>query len=95
MKINKTTSIKLAKKYKINLDIIDIDEWHYGLNVELEHGSKLGKLTNITNNSLDMTCKIAISHLIESPRYYRFLRKLEEREDKYWSNKKKPNIFLK
>lgn len=95
MKINKSTSIKLAKKYKINLDIIDIDEWHYGLNVELEHGSKLGKLTNITNNSLDMTCKIAISHLIESPRYYRFLRKLEEREDKYWSNKKKPNIFLK
>jgi hypothetical protein len=94
MKINKTTSIKLAKKYKINLDIIDIDEWHYGLNVELEHGSKLGKLTNITNNSLDMTCKIAISHLIESPRYYRFLRKLEEREDKYWSNKKKPNIFV-
>lgn len=94
MKINKSTSIKLAKKYKINLDIIDIDEWHYGLNVELEHGSKLGKLTNITNNSLDMTCKIAISHLIESPRYYRFLRKLEEREDKYWSNKKKPNIFV-
>lgn len=95
MKINKQTSIKLAKKFKINLDIIDIDEWHYGLNVELEHGSKIGKLTNITNNNLDMTCKIAISHLIESPRYYRFLRKLEEREDKYWSNKKKPNIFLK
>lgn len=94
MKINKSTSIKLAKKYKINLDIIDIDEWHYGLNVELEHGSKLGKLTNITNNSLDMTCKIAIAHLIESPRYYRFLKKLEEREDKYWSNKKKPNIFV-
>ena len=95
MKITKATSIKLAKKYKINLDIIDIDEWHYGLNVELEHGSKIDKLTNITNNNLDMTCKIAISHLIESPRYYRFLRKLEEREDKYWSNKKKPNIFLK
>lgn len=94
MKINKTTSIKLAKKYKINLDIIDIDEWHYGLNVELEHGRKLGKLTNITCDSLDMTCKIAIAHLIESPRYYRFLKKLEDREDKYWENKKKPDIFL-
>ena len=94
MKINKTTSIKLAKKYKINLDIIDIDEWHYGLILELEHGSKLGKLTNITCNHVDATCKIAIAHLIESPRYYRFLKKLEEREDKYWSNKKKPNIFV-
>lgn len=95
MKINKQTSIKLAKKFKINLDIIDIDEWHYGLNVELEHGSKIGKLTNITCNSLDMTCNIAIAHLIESPRYYRFLKKLEQREDKYWENKKKPNIFTK
>lgn len=94
MKINKATSIKLAKKYKINLDIINIDEWHYGLNVELEHGSKLGKLTNITCNNLDMTCKIALVHLKESPRYYRFLKKLEDKEDKYWENKKKPNIFL-
>lgn len=94
MKINKTTSIKLAKKYKINLDIIDIDEWHYGLNVELEHGSKLSKLTNITKDNIDITCKIAIVHLLESPRYYRFLKKLEEKEDKYWENKKKPDIFL-
>ena len=94
MKINKSTSIKLAKKYKINLDIIDIDEWHYGLNVELEHGSKLGKLTNIIKDNFDLISRIAIAHLIESPRYYRFLKKLEEREDKYWSNKKKPNIFV-
>lgn len=94
MKINKQTALKLAKKYNINLDIIDIEEWQYGLNVELEHGYKIGKLTNITCNNLDMTCKIAIAHLIESPRYYRFLKKLEEREDKYWSNKKKPTIFL-
>lgn len=93
MKISKSISIKLAKKYNINLDVVDIDEWHYGLNVELEHGNKLVKLTNITGNNIDITCRIAIAHLIETPRYYRFLKKLEEREDKYWSNKKKPSIF--
>lgn len=94
MKINKKEAIRLAKKYKINLDIIPIEEWQYGLNVELEHGSKLSKLTNITKDNHDIISKIVIAHILESPRYYRFLKKLEEREDKYWSSKKKPNIFL-
>jgi hypothetical protein len=93
MKISKSLSIKLAKKYNINLDVLDIEDWYYGLNVELEHGSKFSKLTNITNNNIELTAKIVIAHLIESPRYYRFLRKLEDREDKYWSTRNKPNIF--
>jgi len=93
MKISKSLSIKLAKKYNINLDVVDIDDWHYGLNVELEHGTKLGKITNVTNNNIELTSRITLSHLIESPRYYRFLRKLEDREDKYWSTRNKPNIF--
>ena len=95
MKINKSTSIKLAKKYNIDLNIIDIDDWVFGLNVELEHGNKISKLTNITGNNIDLTCKIAIAHLLESPRYYRFLKKLEDREDRYWINRNKPSIFIK
>jgi len=94
MKINKITSIKLAKKYNIDLDIIDINEWQYGLNVELEHGNKLSKLTNITKNNKDITAKIVISHLLESPNYYKYLKKMEEKMDKYWSTRNKPNIFL-
>lgn len=95
MKINKTTSIKLAKKYKINLDIIDIDEWHYGLNVELEHGRKVSKLTNITGDNIDITCKIVIAHILEDPQYYKHLKKMEDRREKYWSTRNKPNIFIK
>lgn len=94
MKISKSTSIKLAKKYNINLNVIDIDDWHYGLNVELEHGTQFGKITNVTNDNIDITTSIVISHFLESPRYYKFLKKLEEREDKYWANKKKPSIFI-
>lgn len=52
MKITKSQAVKLATKYKINLDVIDINEWNYGLNVELEHGNKFGTFTNITNNNL-------------------------------------------
>ncbi len=91
MKINKPEAIKLAKKYNINLDIIPIDEWHYGLNVELEHGNKL---TNITKNNKDINSKIVIAHLLESPNYYKHLKKMEEKMDKYWSTRNKPNIFL-
>jgi hypothetical protein len=94
MKITKSQAIKLANKYKINLDVIDINEWHYGLNVELEHGSKFGIFTNITNNNLSITSKIVIAHLTEFPDYYKRLLKLETQADKYWSSRNKPNIFL-
>lgn len=94
MRFNKTDAIKLAKKYKINLDIIPIDEWLYGLNVELEHGNKLSKLTNITKNNKDMTTMIVIAHLMESIHYYKHLKKMEEKMDKYWSKREKPSIFL-
>jgi len=85
---------ELAKKYNINLDVIPLDEFQNGLNVELEHGSKLSKLTNITNDDKDMTTKIVISHILEFPQYYKHLKKMEEKLDKYWSTRKKPNIFL-
>ena len=94
MKITKSQAIKLAKKYKINLDVIYINEWHYGLNVELEHGNKLGTFTNITNNNLSITAKIVIAHLTEFPDYYKRLLKLETTADKYWNSRNKPNIFI-
>ena len=94
MKITKSQAIKLANKYKINLDVIDINEWHYGLNVELEHGSKFETFTNITNNNLSITSKIVIAHLTEFPDYYKRLLKLETQADKYWSSRNKPNIFI-
>lgn len=94
MKISKQVSNLLGKKYNINFDIIDRNEWHYGLNVELEHGSKFGSLTNITNDNIDLTTKIVIAHLLESPDYYNRLYKMEEKMEKYWYNKIKPNIFL-
>jgi hypothetical protein len=95
MKITKTQSRNLAKKLNINLDIIDFEEWNFGLNVELEHGKKFGSIVNITNNNLEMTAKIAIAHLLEFPDYYKRLKKMEEKADIYWKKRIKPNIFVK
>lgn len=93
MKITKAQTKKIAKEFDINLDVIDLDELHFGLNVELEHGKKFMKLTNITNDSIDKTSRIVFAHLIEDPRYYYYLKQMETKREKYWSNKKKPSIF--
>jgi hypothetical protein len=93
MKISKQLANNIGKKYNIDFNIIDKNQWHYGLNVELEHGTKLGNLTNITNNDIDLTARIVIAHLLESPDYYLRLYKMEKNINQYWSNRKKPNIF--
>lgn len=93
MKISKQLATEVGKKYNINFDVVNFDEWHYGLNVELEHGSKLGSLTNITHNDIDMTAKIAIAHLLEGADYYKRLYKMEEQMERYWSSRKKYSIF--
>jgi hypothetical protein len=49
-----------------------------GMEVELEHGSKLGSEVNVTEDDPAATAKIAWAHLLESPRYYVELAKMEE-----------------
>lgn len=93
-KITLKKAREVAKRFKINLKVVPIDVWRYGLEVELEHGTKLGKITNVTNNNLDLTAQIAIAHLIEGPDYYQRLMKMEKGMDKRWSGKEKPNIFV-
>jgi hypothetical protein len=93
MKITKKIAKDLAKYFNLNLDIVPLDEWQEGLNIELEHGKKISKMTNLTNNNLKITAKIALAHLIEDPRYYKYLVLMEQKREKYWENKIKPNIF--
>lgn len=40
-----------------------------GINIEVEHGT-INPSTNVTNNDLIMTAKIALAHLNEFPNYY-------------------------
>ena len=48
-----------------------------GLEVELEHGKKIAE-TNITNDDVYLTAKIAWAHLHEIPDYYTRLEKMEK-----------------
>jgi hypothetical protein len=59
-----------------------------GLEVELEHGI-VDPSTNITNDDLMMTGKIALAHLKEFPDYYDRLQKMENEAEVYWSSKER------
>ena len=53
------------------------------MNVELEHG-KRDRATNVTNDDMIITGKIALAHLNEFPDYYTRLVKMEKEADKFW-----------
>lgn len=55
-------------------------DWLTGIRIELEHG-KIHKKTNITNDNLLLTGKIALAHLNERWDYYRLLDKYVERKN--------------
>jgi hypothetical protein len=55
---------------------IELEQFRRGLEVELEHGARDPE-TNVTNDDLHFTGKIAWAHLKELPDYYTRLDQLE------------------
>ena len=60
---------KAARVLNIKFDKFTPEEFLTGLNIELEHG-KINSLTNVTDDNLINTAKIALAHLNEFPNYY-------------------------
>jgi len=85
MKTKKTITTKeaklIGKQLGINWKKFDIDQFRIGMEVELEHGN-INPLTNVTNDDLLMTGKIALAHLNEFSDYYTRLLKMEKEAKK-------------
>ena len=62
-------AIKVLNELNIKFDKFTPEEFLTGLNIELEHG-KINSKTNVTNDNLLTTAKIALAHLNEFPNYY-------------------------
>ncbi len=90
MKFNINHAMVFANKFGLDFskELFNINDLLIGMNVELEHG-KIDKETNVTNDNLILTGKIAMAHLREFPDYYRRLSKMEKEADKYWNKKRK------
>ena len=66
----------IGEQIGIDWNKYDIGQFKMGLEVELEHGI-VNPVTNVTNDDLTMTAKIALAHLNEIPDYYTRLKKME------------------
>lgn len=72
---------EVGDKLGIDFKKISLYEFRIGLDVEMEHG-KINRETNVTDNNILLTAKIAWAHLLEIPDYYTRLVKME-REAKF------------
>lgn len=66
---NLKAAIYAAHVLGITFDKFTPEDFLEGINIELEHG-QINPLTNVTNNDLITTAKIALAHLNEFPNYY-------------------------
>lgn len=68
---------QIGSQLNIDWNIVDINQFFKGINVELEHGSKDPE-TNVTNDDPILTGKIALAHIKELPDYYTRLETIEK-----------------
>ncbi len=69
-------ALAIGQQAGIDFGIINVEQFRMGLSIELEHGSHDPE-TNVTNDDIGITAKIAWAHLKEIPDYYTRLQKME------------------
>ena len=84
MSVERRFSAEEARKIGTRLGIdwtrVDLEQLRRGLDVELEHGAR-DPQTNVTNDDVDLTAKIAWAHLKEIGDYYTRLDAMEAAAD--------------
>ncbi len=66
----------------------DVEQFRMGMDVELEHG-RHDPDTNVTDDDVLVTAKIARAHLNEFPDYYSRLAVMESEAEAYWGAREK------
>lgn len=85
---NMTDALYAASLLNVKFDKFTQEEFLEGINIEREHGF-VNPNTNVTNNDLIATAKIALAHLNEFPNYYN-----EEYGLKAFENFLKQKMFM-
>ena len=83
-RISEEEAKQVGTTLRLDWTKVDLEQFRRGLEVELEHGVRDPE-TNVTNDDLTLTGKIAWAHLKEFPDYYTRLDKLEAEADAYWT----------
>ncbi len=85
--VSATEAKQIGDTLGLDFARIDLDQFRRGLEVEFEHGARDPE-TNVTNDDVVLTGKIAWAHLKEFPDYYTRLDRLESEADAYWSSRR-------
>lgn len=85
-KISLEEAKKVGQQLGISWDQFDVDQFRQGMEVELEHGTR-NMLTNVSNDDLLVTGKIALAHLNEFPDYYDRLEEMEREAEEFWDKR--------
>lgn len=75
-RVTTTEAREIGTRLGVDWVQIDLEQLRRGLEVELEHGAHDAQ-TNVTNDDLDLTAKIAWAHLKEIGDYYTRLDAME------------------
>ena len=75
---------RIGDSLGLNWDQVDLEQFRMGLLVELEHGTRDPE-TNVTDDDVSLTGKIALAHLKEFPDYYTRLAEMEAEADTFWA----------
>ncbi len=67
--------------------LFDVEQFRMGMDVELEHGTR-DPQTNVTDDDVNVTAKIARAHLNEFPDYYSRLAVMEAEAEAYWATQR-------
>lgn len=67
--LKKESILEMIKRLNVDFSKFTIEDFLEGIDVELEHGL-ISPSTNITNDDLEITSKIALAHLNEHSNYY-------------------------
>jgi hypothetical protein len=68
---------EVGDRLGVNWAQVNPEQFRMGMEVELEHGVR-NVVTNVTNDDLRLTGKIAFAHLVEFPEYYTRLVRMED-----------------
>lgn len=74
---SKEEARRIGEQLGVDWTRFDVEQFRMGLEVELEHGLR-DPSTNVTDNDLMMTGKIALAHLNEFGDYYTRLAAMED-----------------
>lgn len=76
--VSTETARSIGNLLGVNWSVVPVEQLRRGMEVELEHGT-VNERTDVTDDDMVKTAKIALAHFVEGAQYYVLLEELEKK----------------